>query len=194
MNQHILGYSGPAHYVFFRNVILACPWIKNMLVLGVYHGRDIAFMEDVIAHHCPERKIQITGIDTFTDTPQLDWPKDAKSKTWQEAGFGTPPSLENARANTKATIVQASDADFMRETTERFDFIYVDTSHDEPTVARQLQQCPSVCKANALIAGDDYDERPNWGVISAVRKACLIHGVFAGGIWFTDCNKIRRKA
>src|SRR5579863_10221414 len=97
LNQRILGYSGPAHYVFFRDVILGCPWIENILVLGVYHGRDIAFIEDAAAHYCPQRAIRITGVDTFTNTPQLDWPKDTKAQTWQEAGFGTPPSIESAR-------------------------------------------------------------------------------------------------
>ena len=43
IRQTIPGYSELLHYAFFKH-LLACFRVKRLLILGVYHGRDVAYL------------------------------------------------------------------------------------------------------------------------------------------------------
>lgn len=185
------GWSGPTHYLFFSAALNALPEVKNILVLGVYQGRDIAFMSD----GC-KRDLQIVGVDKFEDAPCEDWP-DKSVKSWTEAGFGTAPTLETAQKNLAARLpenhvlrlVQSDDAVWLESVVGKFDLIYVDTSHDKATVVRQLAQLRKLCHAQALIAGDDYENiHPTWGVKDAVTECFKQHHVLADCIWWANAE------
>ncbi len=50
ISRCIPGYSDARHYLFFRR-LLATTGITNILILGVYFGRDIAFILEAAPGH-----------------------------------------------------------------------------------------------------------------------------------------------
>lgn len=204
INEIVPGYSGPHHYAFFKGVFEQFPKIEHVLILGVYQGRDICFMCDVLKRYHPDRKVWITGVDKFSDTPCGDWPKDKMTMTWGEAGFGTAPTIKAAYDNLKKLgfldrvfLIKEDDEVYLGVHPGLFDFIYVDTSHEYECVSRQIRQIPKACAGtHTIIAGDDYsDAAPmpgaNWGVRSAVRDGFTDHDVFAEWIWISDASKLK---
>jgi hypothetical protein len=160
IRQSVLGYSEGVHYAFFKHLI-GCADIKRLLILGVYHGRDIAYLLDNA--RALRRPLQVVGVDKFSDDFCADWPKERQALNWQQAGFGTPPSFAAATAHLArlgfadcVTVIQERDEDFLAAYTERFDAIYIDTSHDYETVARQIRQTSGLLADGGLICGDDY--------------------------------------
>jgi predicted O-methyltransferase YrrM len=187
MTRCIPGYSDARHYQFFRQ-LLAHTEIENILILGVYFGRDIAFILE--AARRAGRSVTITGIDKFSDDACADWPAEKRGHTWEQAGFGAAPSLEAAsahidpfRAGAAVHLVCQRDEEFLAETQARYDLIYLDTSHDYETVMRQMRQAAPRLTRNGVLAGDDYSDAGTWGVRRAVTEAAPRHSVFAGWIW-----------
>lgn len=198
--ERVRGYSDGKQYAFFRE-LLALPDVHDVLVLGVYHGRDIAFMRDCLLE-ANRTDVRIVGVDKFSDTPCADWPPGSAGKGWQEAGFGPPPSLEQAMRNCGAdtscpvTLIESDDAQFLTNTPFKFDAAYLDTSHDEKTVARQIAQLRAVLNPDAIICGDDYSDTSNvgggnWGVKSAVTAAFTSHLIFADWIWVSSMSLLK---
>ena len=192
IQEKVPGYSQAVHYAFFK-ALLAATDIKDILMLGVYYGRDIAFILDILKRYHPGREIRIVGVDKFTDQPCADWPEDRIGKTWDEAGMGPAPSHELAVANLTPTpesvivdIISDTDEHFLANHVGNFDFVYLDTSHDFGTVWRQCRTISKVCNPDALICGDDYRDSATWGVRRAVSQAFSNHSVFGNWIWMAD--------
>jgi hypothetical protein len=180
------------HYFFFKTILKAFK-PSSILVLGVYMGRDICLLSRLAERYIPEKTIRIVGVDKFSDTPCDDWTQDQKQQHgWKEAGFGKFPEFELAKSNVKnhatqnVELIRAHDQHFLSECSERFDFIYIDTSHDYETVARQLRQVKHCTKGLSIVAGDDYSDQNTWGVIKAVKENTSWHAAFQGWIWVTQ--------
>jgi hypothetical protein len=193
----IPGWSQVTHYIFFKAILEALPEAKSMLVLGVFQGRDIAFIGDSLHRHHPDRDFQIVGVDRFADAPCTDWPKEMQG-SWAEAGFGAPPSIHRATENLTAidrhhgvTLWEEDDLNYLKTTQRRFDIVYLDTAHDYATVAKQLGLVARVCNPGALLCGDDYADTDTWGVKTACIERLRPHAVFAGNIWFADVSALR---
>jgi hypothetical protein len=200
IRQIIPGYSEGLHYAFFKH-LLSCATIKRLLILGVYHGRDVAYLMDIARALC--RPLQVVGVDKFSDDYCEDWPKERQSLNWQQAGFGTSPSFEAAQAHLArlgfsedVTLIKQHDEVFLASCADRFDAIYIDTSHDYGTVARQIRQTVGLLTEDGLLCGDDYSDQGTWGVKRALSEFVPGHVVFANWIWIgaRDQVKIPRKA
>ncbi len=196
ISAEVPGYSGERHYAFFK-MLLACPDVTRLLILGVYNGRDVAFMLSVVRRYPRTWPLHIVGVDKFEDAACADWPEDRKGMNWAQAGFGLPPSFERSVENVGAnvpggpvTLIRANDADFLAATEERYDAVYLDTAHDHATVSRQLKQVRRVCNRGAVVCGDDYSDEGTWGVKRAVEEGFSIHHIFAGWIWFSSVDKL----
>lgn len=197
--RRVKGYSDGKQYAFFRT-LLSLPDVRDVLILGVYHGRDIAFMRDCLVQ-AGRTDVRIVGVDKFSDTPCADWPEGSAGKRWEDAGFGEPPTIEGAMNNigvgtSGVLLVKCTDEWFLRDTTMQFDAVYLDTSHDHATVARQISQVRRVCRPDAIICGDDYSDESNmpggeWGVKRAVQQAFTRHTVFANWIWISSLNLLK---
>jgi hypothetical protein len=185
IRQSVPGYSEGMHYAFFKHM-LACAPIKKLLILGVYHGRDIAYLMDNA--RALGRPLQVTGVDKFSDDFCEDWPKERQSLNWQQAGFGTPPSFEAADS---VTIVQERDDRFLASCGDSFDAIYIDTSHDYDTVARQIRQTVGLLAPDGLLCGDDYSDQGTWGVKRAISEFIPGHVVFSNWIWLGARDQVK---
>jgi hypothetical protein len=198
------GYSGPHHYAFFKGVLEQFTHIKSILVLGVYHGRDMHFIADIATRLNPGREIVLSGVDKFSDTPCADWPEEKRNLSWGEAGYGKPPAPKDRVAirlladfglhaeSLRIFVSEMDDGEYLLKTHRQFDFIYLDTAHDEATVSRQLQQVKRVCVGpDTIIAGDDYSNEGTWGVRTAVAKGFTSHEVFAEWIWISNAARLK---
>jgi hypothetical protein len=195
IRQTIPGYSELMHYAFFKH-LLACATIKRLLILGVYHGRDIAYLMDL--GRALGKPLQVVGVDKFSDDFCEDWPKERQSLNWQQAGFGTSPSFEAAQAHMaklgfsdSVTLIKQRDESFLASCSQRFDAIYIDTSHDYETVARQIRQTVGLLTDDGLLCGDDYSDQGTWGVKRAIREFAPGHAVFSNWIWIASRDQVR---
>ena len=62
-----------------------------------------------------------------------------------------------------------------------FDWVYIDTSHDYDSTAKELEICRKKVKTGGIIAGHDYVTgswlgRIRFGVVEAVNEFCVKHG------------------
>lgn len=207
------GWSDARHYAFFKQLV---PQLKRLararaqpgeevrprlLMLGVYHGRDLAFLLD-LAHRYHFGRLDLTGVDKFSDTPCADWPADKHALSWHAAGFGEAPSLDRAafhlermRHGATLHLVREPDQQYLdqvRGTT--FDAVYLDTAHDYETVARQLRQVVKVCHEHTILCGDDYSDEGTWGVRRAVSEAFDRHSLHAGWIWQASFSDLKNQS
>lgn len=125
------GWSGKTHWQFFHSE-LAKREIRDICILGVYQGRDIAYMRDALREQ-HRSDFRIVGVDLFDDVPGADWPDDNRDLSWEEAGFGEAPTLERAQANLTqlgldlgVELHKGSAMDYLTEHPESFDLIYID--------------------------------------------------------------------
>ena len=195
IRQTIPGYSELLHYAFFKH-LLACSAVKKLLILGVYHGRDIAYLMDLA--RALGKPLEVVGVDKFSDDYCEDWPTERKSLNWQQAGFGTSPSFEAAKAHMarlgfsdSVKLLKERDENFLASCSERFDAIYIDTSHDYDTVARQIRQTARLLTEDGLLCGDDYSDQGTWGVKRAVGEFAPGHVVFSNWIWVAARDQIK---
>lgn len=196
----IPGWSDFRHYVFFREVIsaqVAAGFSPSLFMAGVYQGRDLAFVLEVLRRHQPGRPFRIVAADLFSTEACADWPAHLRGKSWKDAGFGQAPSLELARKNLAPyldpvghrvglELIQGNSVQVMRAWRgERFGFVYLDTSHDEKTVADEIEAAAGLIAFPGFLAGDDYSDAGTWGVQRAVRaRFGSRHDVFASWIWY----------
>ena len=170
-------------------MVLGKPWIKNICVLGVYYGRDIAYMANIL-NSLGRDDYQIVGVDKFEDSYCDDWPEEQRNLTWEEAGFGPAPTLNKTKANlfelglaTNVFLVSDLDVNFFKNTQQKFDFIYLDTSHDYETVRKTIELSLARINPNGILGGDDFSDEGTWGVASAVRDSFTKYDVFFNWLW-----------
>lgn len=208
IQKAIPGWSNRIHQGFFK-MLLAEPSVHDILMLGVYHGRDIAIILDLARRYRPDRKLTVWGVDKFSDTPCADWPKERTGLSWRAAGFGEPPAdgqeiadklkvmFPPANREIRFTINRADDAEFIAhrgngDFPPHFDAAYLDTAHDYHTVKRQCLTVPKICRPGAIICGDDYSdggEHGTWGVVKAVTEVFPDHKLFGHWIWVAEPTK-----
>jgi Methyltransferase domain len=190
VNKVCIGYSKPVHWKFFHWLMKRKP-CRNILVIGVYYGRDMAYICSAkYAVEATAEQWHITGVDLFEDAATPDWPEQLKSKTWIDAGLGPAPTLKNATNNLEQlgfskeiTLLQARGEDYLKNAQQSFDFIYIDSSHDYQTTAETIALAKDRLSPTGAIAGDDYFDLENYRVESAVKDAFIRHSIFGGYIW-----------
>lgn len=199
IDQVCIGYSGNHHWEFF-NVVLQNTHIRNICVLGVYYGRDIAYMVSIL-ESLNRNDYKIVGVDKFEDSAGEDWPDQLKNLTWQQAGFGAAPDIQSTRANlcklgldTNVYLYTDLAQKFLSNTEELFDFIYIDVSHDYQTTVEIINLAIDRIKPSGLIGGDDFSDQNNWGVASAVRESFVEFEIFANWIWLTTPSNYQERS
>ncbi|MGC3968146.1 MAG: class I SAM-dependent methyltransferase [Pirellulales bacterium] len=188
INAVCRGWSGRVHWRTFRKILREHPQIRSICILGVYQGRDIAYLSAALQSE--GRDYEITGVDLFDDVPGDDWPEAKRGLTWEQAGFGKPPNLKLAESNLETLgysrgvrLIQSPAAEFLRSTTETFDLIYIDVAHDYRTTKDVIPLAADRLNSGGILAGDDYSNFGSWGVAAAVTEQCPRHKVHYGWIW-----------
>lgn len=191
---NVPGYSGKTREIAFKYLLTKHrPKPKRVLILGVYLGRDIVMMSHIM------KEGMIVGVDKFTDDFCDDWPEDLKDKNWEDAGFGRAPDFASAQQyvqywahkKVKIQIIRQRDENYLSGCREKFDVIYLDTSHDEMTVTCQIRQAIPLLAECGILAGDDFSEVGTWGVKSAVKKSLVQYEVLRGTVWYSVSPKLK---
>lgn len=187
----VIGWSDDRQYYFFKALLAARPDIEDLLMLGVYHGRDIAFILAILKRYHPSRALRIVGVDRFSSAPCADWP--AWAKSWEHLTNGMPaPDIGSAQANTESPmvrLVKCDDETFMDEANlqgQKYDAIYFDAAHDKESVQRQIRQCQALCNGQTtVLCGDDFSNLNGWGVKTAVEEGFNQFWLFREWVWFS---------
>lgn len=187
ISSRICGWSNASHYLFFKSWMDAFPEARNVLIVGVYLGRDISFMLDAAG----ERPLNVTGVDKFNAEPCDDWPKEKLGMTWEEAFNCPPPDRDKAYANIgaaphhKVTLIKADSKDWLASANGAYDLIFLDGSHEYASISREIRDSHKLCHPFTIISGDDYaNVQPGWGVEDAVKDAFKFHHHIDYRIWF----------
>ncbi len=196
IDDSCIGYSTDIHWTFFQRV-LRKPDVKNVCVLGVYFGRDIGYMATILRRH-KRSEWCITGVDKFEDSAGADWPEEKRGLKWKEAGFGPAPSLQDARAClTKAGVagevklLSDTAQNFLKNSQERFDFIYIDIAHDYESTRDTIRLAIPRLKDGGIIAGDDFSNEGTWGVARAVEEAFSKFALHRQYVWSASKSDYR---
>ncbi len=183
-----IGYSGKDHWQFFQQVLQEFTG-KKILILGVYYARDIAYMKTILKSLGRE-DVSVMGVDKFEDAACEDWPEELRGKSWREAGFGEAPARRKALHNLQqlglddhVTLQEARAEEFLQNTREAYDLIYIDTSHDYETTLKTIRLAAPRVAEGGMMAGDDFSDRGTWGVAQAVRETFAAFEVYADWIW-----------
>lgn len=197
INSVCLGYSRRAHWNFFKTV-LSDPRIKRVCVLGVYKGRDLGYMAAIL-RNLGRADVTLVGVDKFENKYCDDWPEPLRGLTWQQAGFGEPPDLEEARGNLRTLGLDANvqlhrdvAEHFLEATGDRFDFIYIDTAHDYESTVALIELAMVRLEPGGLVGGDDFSDKGTWGVARAVKDSFENFQVFSNWIWLARGSHSKR--
>jgi methyltransferase family protein len=197
INSVCVGYSRRAHWKFFKTV-LSDPRVTRVCVLGVYKGRDLGYM-GAILRDLARTDVRLVGVDKFEDRYCDDWPEALRGLTWQQAGFGEPPDLEEARGNLRRLGLDAGvhlqrdvAEHFLSTTGESFDFIYIDTAHDYASTVALIELALARLEPGGLVGGDDFSDEGTWGVARAVKDSFEKFQVFSSWIWLARGSDFKR--
>lgn len=182
LKEGVPGWSELAHFLFFRELLRAKP-NASILMVGVYHGLDLRYLEGLATDL--GQTIKLTGVDLFSTDSPADWPEDKKGMTWEEGAGCPPPDMEAAKRNAPtATIIKGDSTTFMYLTKDIFDVIYLDGAHDYDSVDREIMFAKNILRPGGLLAGDDYHWGvPTGGVDKAVQGHFPTHAVFFNRLW-----------
>jgi len=193
IQRFCIGYSGRRHWSFWSH-LLKTRKPRKLLILGVYFGRDIAFLLELQKQY--QTSLAITGVDKFEDKFCDDWPEETRKKSWAEAGFGPAPSIQAAMDNLRrlghslngVQLVRARAEDFLRSTTDFYDFIYIDTAHDYESTVELIGLAVARLAPGGRMGGDDYSDQGTWGVARAVKACFAKHYLFKTNsqIWYAE--------
>lgn len=192
------GYSGCSNWKYFK-MILTKPWIKDVCVLGVYYGRDIAYIAAIL-ESLGRKDYTIVGIDKFEDAACNDWPEELRGLSWHEAGFGPAPDIEKTKSNfvrlgfiDHVSLQRGLAEEFLRNTEQLFDFIYIDTSHDYQTTMATIKLAVEKLRPNGLVGGDDCSNQGTWGVESAVQDSFVRFEKHYNWFWLAQPADYKRQ-
>jgi Methyltransferase domain len=192
INDVCRGWSTPEHWAFFEQLFGRHPSLRDVCILGVYDGRDIAYMATIL-RRLERTGYGITGVDMFADGPLPDWPPGKIGLTWEQAGFGPAPVRERALDNLTrlglhegVTLVRSDAVAFLQSTDRLFDFIYIDTSHDYETTVAHIRASLPCMAPGGVIGGDDFSDKGTWGVRRAVRDCFSRFRDHKEMIWIAD--------
>lgn len=191
LSQSIPGWSHLGHVALFKSLLRELfesdpAREPSLLVCGVYHGLDLAIIAYLAAQYHPTRLYRLTGVDLFSAAPCADWPVEKRHLTWEQAFQCAPPSLSAAVKNCPTAEICACDSiKYLNEFAGDFDAIYLDTSHDEATVHRELTAILAHPRAGRLLAGDDYSGPGNFdcGVARALDALLPDHQALGNRVW-----------
>jgi hypothetical protein len=189
------GWSRKLHWDFFHRVLRGGRY-RKVAILGVYQGRDIAYMASAFRAGGVD-EYTITGVDRFADVPGEDWPDDKKRLSWREAGFGQAPTLDRARRHlarlgcaSRVRLVQG-EAELLLEEPGAFDLIYIDISHDYASTVKAIGIAAAKAAPGALLCGDDFSDVGTWGVAAAVREHFSAFDVHGSWVWSADAAALK---
>tara|TARA_B100001250_G_scaffold274234_1_gene236841 strand:- start:432 stop:1064 length:633 start_codon:yes stop_codon:yes gene_type:complete len=196
INYICKGWSTKNQWQLFHKIIKENLNIKNLAMLGVYRGRDLAYLCCALKHN-NIKNFKVYALDVFDDVPCDDWPEEFKNKSWQEGFSIPPPSLEKSKliinllGFRKNVIFIKGDIKELEKIDTKLDFVYIDIAHDYKSTIRAIDISVKMGSENLVLLGDDYADQETkstpWGVIKAVEESFSKTKIHLN--WFWESKK-----
>jgi len=153
---------------------------SRIIEVGTWLGNSAFFMAD--AMKAMGRPFEMICVDTWLGSLEA-WPPAPDSPDWSTTmrrQYGHPTTYHHFLANVihkgyrDAIIPLPTTSDIGFRLLRRFgytaQFIYIDASHDEEDVTRDMNNYWQLLEVGGIMCGDDYDERFWPGVVNAVKN------------------------
>lgn len=139
--------------------------------LGVLNGD---FSAEILRIVNPELLILVDPY--ITDTQNIYPDKNPTAYSSEEQYQNILKKFKSEISNKKIYIHRLYSQDAVELVSNNsLDLIYIDASHTYEDVKRDLSDWLPKMKSNSVIAGHDYTDDPNFGVIAAVDEFCKEH-------------------
>jgi hypothetical protein len=200
INYYCSGWSGRRQWNLFKEVFSREREFKFLAILGVYRGRDLAYMCEALKYN-KNYNFKIYAIDLFEqDVPFII--RNGK-KVWQQDHSLELPSLNNSKKIIKylgfSKNVEFIKGDFslIRKISDKLDFSYIDIAHDYQSTKDAIDLSIKVGSNDMLIFGDDYGEGytvdTKWGVKKAAQDSFSQFNVHYNWIWESERKFYKNK-
>jgi hypothetical protein len=193
INYYCSGWSGRRQWNLFREVFSRKRRFKFLAILGVYRGRDLAYMCEALKYN-KNYNFKIYALDLFEQ--ELPFIIRNGEKIWQQDHSLELPSLINSKKIIKylgfSKNVEFIKGDFslIRKINDKLDFSYVDIAHDYQSTKEAIDASVKVGSSDMLILGDDYGDgytvETEWGVKKAVQDSFNEFKVHYNWIWESE--------
>ena len=198
INFYCYGYSSRKQWNLFHKIFSQGKIFNKLALLGVYHGKDLAFMCCALSKN-NIKNFKIYAIDLFDDVPGKDWGN--KNLKWADINHGPVPSLERSKKIIKILGFEKNvefikgDFKLLKNIKTKIDFAYIDLSHDYETTIEAIDLVCSLSHKETVIMGDDFFDGVTlgapWGVKKAVRekfKKFILHQNY---FWESNINCLK---
>ena len=194
------GWSSRKQWNLFHEVFSRKKNFKEIALLGVYHGKDLAYICSALKKN-NHKNFKIYAVDLFEDVAGADWGEENKHLNWKDLNRGPPPSLEKSKFIINllgfSKYVKFIKGDFKKlmELKPQLDFVYIDLSHDYETTCDAIDLCVKLSHKNTIIMGDDFYDGEIlgtlWGVKQAVKDKFRNYKLHYNYFWESDIDNLR---
>ena len=198
INFYCYGYSSRKQWNLFHNIFSRKKNFKKLALLGVYHGKDLAFMCCALSKN-NIKNFKIYAVDLFEDVPGKDWGN--QDLKWSNINHGPVPSLERSKKIIKIlgfeNNIEFIKGDFrlLKDIKTNLDFAYIDLSHDYETTAEAIDLVASKSHKETIIMGDDFFDGETlgapWGVKRAVKDKFSKFILHQNYFWESNINYLK---
>jgi len=193
INYYCSGWSGRRQWNLFREVFSRKRRFEFLAILGVYRGRDLAYMCEALKYN-KNYNFKIYALDLFEQ--EVPFIIRNGEKIWQQDHSLELPSLINSKKIIKylgfSKNVEFIKGDFslIKKINDKLDFSYVDIAHDYQSTKEAIDASVKVGSSDMLILGDDYGDgytvETEWGVKKAVQDSFNEFKVHYNWIWESE--------
>lgn len=194
------GWSGRRQWNLFREIFSKKKRFVNLALLGVYRGRDLAFICEALKFN-KIYNFKIFAVDLFEQENAFII-RNGK-KIWQQDHSLKLPSLENSKKIVKylgfSRNVEFIKGDFslIKNIQEKLDFAYIDIAHDYQSTKDAIDVCMDVSNDDMVIFGDDYGDGytvdTRWGVKEAVKDSFKKFEIHQDWFWGSEKKYYKKK-
>mgnify|MGYP001227466759 CR=1 FL=1 len=198
INFYCHGYSSRKQWKLFHEIFSQNKNFKNLALLGVYHGKDLAFMCCALYKN-KIKDFKIYAVDLFEDVPGKDWGN--QNLKWADINHGPPPSLEKSKniinmlGFEKHVNFIKGDFSLLKNINKKLDFAYIDLSHDYQTTIDAINLVSSLSHKETVIMGDDFFDGETlgspWGVKKAVKEKFTNFTIHQNYFWESNIQNLK---
>ncbi len=121
---------------------------QNLLEVGTHIGASTVFLAEALQSVSPQARMTTVDILDVNDP----------TGPWYQQGLVMPPREYLTRLGTadRVTFKALPSSEFLKDTTEKFDFIFLDGDHSARTVYEEVSLALKILNQNGIVLLHDY--------------------------------------
>ena len=177
-HEEIYGFAQNDLFDLYKKVVEIFPSGSHFVEVGSFLGKSAVFMAVEIINS--GKRIKFDCVDHWKGSKEHHDNKKIDAENLYEDFIKNTEPVKGVITPVRMDSIEASKLYHPNS----LDFIFIDASHDEPLVKKDLAYWYLRLKEDGIIAGDDVD---NEGVINALKWFFDIEKIeIAGRQWFLD--------